>query len=171
MSPVIGGCRNVMPHCCCSREGLRSVKSKVLITTRILSGYVVAFSTKNMSVWCGRNTHLVLFTITGTRLDSNVYSLHPAVVLWLLYYRCVYRLFMCVRLLGTFLCFAWEWSFCFYLRMSPPQNLLVLLWQWIQESLGARLWNALTWGYWVTSVKHREKSDVNALWPQSNYAM
>lgn len=58
-----------------------SVKSKILIITRILLEYIAAFSTKNMSVWYGRNTHLVLFTIAGMQLDSKVYSYHPAVML------------------------------------------------------------------------------------------
>lgn len=89
-----------------------------------MSEYIATFPTRNMSVWCGRNTHLALFTIAGMQLDSKVYSHHPADMLWLLFYRCVYcyRLFMCVCFLWVFLCFVWEWSFCFYLLMCRPQK-------------------------------------------------
>lgn len=97
-----------------------SVKSKILIITRILSEYIATFSAKGMLMWWGKSTHLS-FTISGMQLDSKDYSHHPAVLLWLLYYRCgyCYRLFMCVHVLWVLLCFLWEWSFSFYLCVHP----------------------------------------------------
>lgn len=97
-----------------------SVKSKILIITRILSKYIATFSAKGTIVGWGRSTHL-LFTISGMQLDSKGYSHHLAVVLWLLYYRCgyCYRLFMCLCVLWVLLCFVWKWSFSFYLCVHP----------------------------------------------------
>lgn len=96
-----------------------SVKSKILIITRILSEYIATFSTKGTLVWWGKSTHL-FFTICGMQLDSKGYPHHAAVMPWLLCYRCGYchSLSMCVHVLWVLLCFVWEWSFIFYVSTS-----------------------------------------------------
>lgn len=91
-----------------------SVKCKVLMTVSILSEYIVAFSTQ-ICQWYGRNTHLVMFTIT---LCSLTAQFTPIIQLSCFDF-CITDVltvpgFLYAYVFCVSFCSVWELSLCFF---------------------------------------------------------
>lgn len=147
-----------------------SVRCKILMTARIWSEFIVAFSTE-MSVCCGRNSHFrwsPLLACSGTARFTAVIQLsrfdYCAMDV------CYYRLSICMcSLCLSVLCGEWAFAFlCVCFWRAYPQ-IFALHQKRTQSLLRARPWDALTWACSVSSVKKWGKIR-SALWLQSNYA-
>lgn len=125
MSQAVGGCWDVMPFLSILlplswRKVQPSVKSKVLVIVRIMSEYIVAFSTQIRQ--CD-----TVETLTWSCLPSLLCSLTarftPIIQLScfdfcitdvLTVSGLVYAYVFCVSF-----CSVWEWSFCFFFHWGP----------------------------------------------------